>query len=70
MDMCMVDLTDCPNVQVGDEVEIFGARNSVGDMAAIADTIPYELICAENKRVPRVYLQGGKVVDKELLLRF
>lgn len=70
MDMCMVDLTDCPNVQVGDEVEIFGTRNSVGDMAAIADTIPYELICAVNKRVPRVYLQGGKVVDKELLLRF
>ena len=70
MDMCMIDLTDCPHIQVGDEVEIFGGNSSVGDLAAIAGTIPYELVCAVSKRVPRVYLQGGKVVDKELLLRF
>ena len=38
-------------------------------MAAQAGTIPYELTCAVSKRVPRVYLQGGKVVEKELLLR-
>ena len=70
MDMCMVDLTDCPHVQVGDELEIFGANNSVNNLAALAGTIPYELICAVSKRVPRVYLRGGKVVDRELLLRF
>ena len=70
MDMCMIDLTDCPNVQVGDGVEIFGANTSVGDLAALAGTIPYELVCAVSKRVPRVYLQNGKVVDRELLLRF
>ena len=70
MDMCMVDLTDCPHVQVGDELEIFGANNSVNDFAALAGTIPYELICAVSKRVPRVYLRGGEVVDRELLLRF
>lgn len=70
MDMCMVDLTDCPHVQVGDEVEIFGRNSSVNDMAALAGTIPYELVCAVSKRVPRVYRQGGKVVDRELLLRF
>ncbi len=70
MDMCMIDLTDCPRVQVGDEVEIFGKNNSVGELAALAGTIPYELVCAVSKRVPRVYLQGGKVVDRELLLRF
>ena len=70
MDMCMIDLTDCPHIQVGDEVEIFGANNSVNALAEIAGTIPYELVCAVSKRVPRVYLRGGKVVDKELLLRF
>lgn len=70
MDMCMIDLTDCPGVQVGDELEIFGANNSVNALAEIAGTIPYELVCAVSKRVPRVYLQAGKVVDKELLLRF
>ena len=70
MDMCMIDLTDCPRVQVGDEVEIFGVHNSVNELASIAGTIPYELVCAVSKRVPRVYLQDGKVVDRELLLRF
>ena len=70
MDMCMIDLTDCPHVQVGDEVEVFGKNNSVDDLAVIAGTIPYELVCAVSKRVPRVYLRGGKEVDRELLLRF
>ena len=69
MDMCMIDLTELPGVQVGDEVEIFGRRARVVDLAALAGTIPYELTCAVSKRVPRVYLQGGKVVEKELLLR-
>ena len=69
MDMSMIDLTDLPGVDVGDEVEIFGPRNPVETMAAQAGTIPYELTCAVSKRVPRVYLQGGKVVEKELLLR-
>ena len=69
MDMSMIDLTDLPDVKVGDEVEIFGPRNPVEVMAAQAGTIPYELTCAVSKRVPRVYLQGGKVVEKELLLR-
>ena len=70
MDMCMIDLTDLPRVQVGDEVEIFGKRNSVNEMAKLAMTIPYELTCAVSKRVPRVYLQNGQVTERELLLRF
>ena len=70
MDMCMVDLTDLPGVDVGDEVEIFGARSSVNALAAAAGTIPYELTCAVSKRVPRVYFRGGAEVERELLLRF
>ena len=70
MDMCMIDLTDRPSVDVGDEVEIFGPRNPVETMAAQAGTIPYELTCAVSKRVPRVYLQNGQVTERELLLRF
>ena len=57
MDMSMVDLTDLPAVKVGDEVEIFGRRQKVDDLAAVLNTIPYELICAVSKRVPRVYLE-------------
>ena len=56
MDMCMVDLTDRPEVHVGDEVEIFGAKNDINALAAAAGTISYELLCAVSKRVPRVYL--------------
>ena len=65
----MIDLTELPGVQVGDEVEVFGRRASVDDLAVLAGTIPYELTCAVSKRVPRVYLENGRVVEKELLLR-
>lgn len=69
MDMCMIDLTHLPQVQVGDEIEIFGKRNPLETLAAAAGTIPYELTCAVSKRVMRVYFQDGKEVERELLLR-
>ena len=69
MDMCMIDLTDKPSVNVGSEVEIFGKNNSINNMAQLAQTIPYELTCAVSKRVPRFYIKDGAVVEKELLLR-
>jgi len=56
-------------VDVGSEVEVFGKQNSINDLAALAGTIPYELTCAVSKRVPRIYIRNGKVVEKELLLR-
>ena len=68
MDMCMVDLTDLPDVKVGDTVEIFGSRQKVDDLAALLDTIPYELTCAVSRRVPRVYLEDGKIVERSLHL--
>ena len=68
MDMCMVDLTDLPDVKVGDTVEIFGSRQKVDDLAALLDTIPYELTCAVSRRVPRVYLEDGKIVERSLYL--
>ena len=68
MDMCMVDLTELPDVHVGDAVEIFGQRQRVDDLASILGTIPYELTCAVSKRVPRLYLEGGAVVERSLRL--
>ena len=70
MDMSMIDLTDKPSVGVASEVEIFGKRNPVEDMAAAGGTIPYELVCAVSKRVPRMYVKNGQVIELELLLRF
>lgn len=55
MDMCMLDLTDLPDVTVGDEIEIFGANADINALAAAAGTISYELLCGVSRRVPRVY---------------
>ena len=68
MDMCMIDRTDLPNIGTGDVVEVFGEHNLVNDMAKQVQTIPYELLCAISKRVPRLYLEGGKVIDHNLQL--
>ena len=66
MDMCMIDVTDLPQVKSGDEVEIFGEHILCADDAVLCDTIPYELMCAVSKRVPRVYRLNGVSVDKNL----
>ncbi len=55
MDMCMVDLTDLPQTDVGSEIELFGEKNSLLKLSEAAGTIPYELLCSVSKRVPRVY---------------
>lgn len=68
MDMCMVDLTELPEVKVGDTVEIFGGTQSVDALAAILDTIPYELTCAVSKRVPRLYFEHGTEIERSLRL--
>lgn len=56
MDQCMVDITDS-DVKRFDEVVFFG-RNHVEceEIASMADTIPYELLCAVSPRVPRIYM--------------
>ena len=68
MDMTMVDLTDKPDVHVGDAVELFGTRQRVDELADILGTIPYELTCAVSKRVPRLYMENGEVVERSLRL--
>lgn len=51
MDMMMVDLTDHPQLDVGAEVECWGAGLPVNTVARAAGTIAYELLCGV-KRVP------------------
>ena len=55
MDMCMADLTNLYNAEVGSEVEIFGENCSIYQLSDAAETIPYEILCSVSKRVPRVY---------------
>jgi alanine racemase len=59
MDLTMVDVTDIPNVQSGDEVVLLGAQGneavSATEMASWANTISYEIFTSIGARVPRVY---------------
>ena len=59
MDMCMVDVTDLPEVSVGDVAVVFGpgteGEPTASELAEKAGTIPYELLCAVSPRVPRIY---------------
>ncbi|MGB8194851.1 MAG: bifunctional UDP-N-acetylmuramoyl-tripeptide:D-alanyl-D-alanine ligase/alanine racemase [Chitinophagaceae bacterium] len=57
MDMTMIDITGIPDVKEGDEVEVFGKELSVQQVAAWANTIPYEILTGISQRVKRVYYQ-------------
>lgn len=59
MDLCMIDVTDFPTVQVGDTVEIWGKHVAVETVAELSDTIQYEVLSCVSKRVPRVYMEGN-----------
>lgn len=61
MDYTMLDAGDAP-IREGDEVTVFGPELSVDEVSAAAGTIPHELFCRLNRRVPRVYLRGGRPV--------
>lgn len=64
MDQVMLDVTYIPNVKVGDTVTVFGKDGdeeiTLDELAKMADTISYELLCAVGMRVPRVYIKDGK----------
>ena len=61
MDQCMVDVTDVPNVKVGDEVILMGSDgiNTIlaDDIAEATGTINYEIVCAFGQRLPKVYVK-------------
>ncbi|MEK7215094.1 MAG: alanine racemase [Chloroflexota bacterium] len=72
MDQHMVDVTDIPEVALGDEAVIIGRQGdaviTAEEIAALAGTINYEVLCAVAARVPRHYLQGGRAVSRSSLL--
>ncbi|MCF6435647.1 alanine racemase [Pseudoalteromonas sp. MMG022] len=56
MDMITVDIGDNKaGISVGDEVEMWGPNLPVEEVAAYADTIPYELLCNVTPRVSYEY---------------
>ena len=55
MDMTMINLTGI-SAQEGDEVIVYGEQNRIDDIAAQIGKIPYHLLTAISKRVPRIYI--------------
>ena len=59
MDQVMVDVGNT-RVRPSDEAVLIGrqkdARITVEELAALAGTIPYEIVCGLGSRIPRVYL--------------
>lgn len=66
MDQFMVDVTDIDGVEVNDEVVLMGKQGdkeiTADFIASVLDTINYEVFCTLSKRVPRQYIQNGKIV--------
>ena len=62
MDQMMVDVTDLPDVQPGDEVTLLGGGVSYGDYADWANNNRNECISILSRRPVRVYKQHGRVV--------
>ena len=61
MDQMMVDVTGVPQVCAGDRVVLMGdmdgQRITANDIAAWADTIPYEILLGAPARVRRIYTE-------------
>ena len=65
MDQLMIDATHIEDLQVGDEVVLFGhaGKHLLGADRVMRQCggIAYELLCNVNRRVPRVYMRGDEV---------
>ena len=73
MDQMMVDVTDIEDASVGDVATIIGGDGdefiSADEVARLAGTIGYEIVCGISKRVPRVYTEDGEVTGVLKMLR-
>ncbi len=62
MDWTLVDVTDVPGVQIGDEVLLIGQAQgrhlTAEELARLCGTISYEITCGIGARVPRVVISG------------
>ncbi len=73
MDQFMIDVTNVPDVKVGDEVTLFGREGNleipVEEVAEPAMSFNYEAVCNIARRVPRVYLRDNEYVSTVNYLR-
>jgi alanine racemase len=64
----MLDVSEINKIEVGTEVILFGTNGkqeiNVSEIARKCGKIPYELLCAIGRRVPRIYIKAGEIVRK------
>jgi alanine racemase len=58
MDLITIDVTEIPEVTIGDEVVLLGDTITAEEIAAKIGTISYEVFCNVSARVPRVIRDG------------
>ena len=67
MDQCMIDITDIGETKIGEEVVIFsdGSNNTPrpDDLAEWMGSTPSEILSSVSRRVPRVYVKNGEIVE-------
>lgn len=67
MDQFMVDVTDIPKAQEGDVVTLVGrdydAEITMEEIGDLSGRFNYEFACDLGKRIPRVYVKNGEVVE-------
>ena len=59
MDQMAVNISEIDDVNIGDEVILFGKELSVDCLAEISNTINYEIVCGISPRVPRIKVNGN-----------
>jgi alanine racemase len=61
MDLSLLDVTDIPGTDIGDEIILIGQTDNTSitavEIAQLLDTVPYEVLCSIGKRVPRIYIE-------------
>lgn len=67
MDQMMIDVTDIPDVRVGDAAVIIGESGSLcqtaDDLAAQCQSCMHEIMSRLSLRLQRIYLKDGRLID-------
>jgi alanine racemase len=62
MDITLLDVTDVPGVDIGDEIILLGQADHCSitalEIADLVGTVPYEILCSIGRRVPRIYVDA------------
>ena len=69
MDQFMVDVTDIPEVKMGDEVILIGSAGeetiTMEEVGELSGRFNYEFVCNLGKRTPRVFRRNGKIIARK-----